>query len=219
MTRRITDTDSLLRQQQSWQEEGKLLESMTALRQIGKIYREQSRFADALVAHSSALKQAETLDDTLSIVLCLNDLGTDYRRLDRMSPATEYHFKALKLSEACSDTTFQARKNRVISLNGLANVYLTVGNYERADSALRIALAGESELGSPLGQAINYANIGSIFEHKGELDSARFYYERSMECNRRAKSDLGIGLCYNDFGSLYEKEGNFSEAIEQYTRS
>ena len=219
LTRRITDTDSLLRQQQAWQGEGKLLESISALRQIGKIYREQSRFADALVAHSSALKQAETLGDTLSIVLCLNDLGTDYRRLDRMSPATEYHFKALKLSEACSDTTFQARKNRVISLNGLANVYLTVGNYERADSALRIALAGERELGSPLGQAINYANIGSIFEHKGELDSARFYYERSMECNRRAKSDLGIGLCYNDFSSLYEKEGKYPEAIEQYTRS
>ena len=65
-----------------------------------------------------------------------------------------------------------AKKNRVVSLNGLGNIYLTLGNYERADSALRLALEGERRLNSVLGQAINYANIGSIYRYRGQIDSA-----------------------------------------------
>ena len=88
---------------------------------------------------------------------------------------------AWKLSEESTDTSHNARKNRVVSLNGLGNIYMTLGNYERADSMLRMALAGERQLGSMLGQAINYANLGSIFEHHGEMDSARLYYDKRFD--------------------------------------
>lgn len=60
--------------------------------------------------------------------------------------AQEYHHKARTLSEACSDTTYLAKKNRVISLNGLGNIYMTFGNYEQAEQAFRLALAGEQAL-------------------------------------------------------------------------
>jgi two-component system sensor histidine kinase ChiS len=53
-----------------------------------------------------------------------------------------------------------------MSLNGIGNVQLTLGNDEVADSVFRLALAGERFLSSSEGQAINYANIGSIYENK-----------------------------------------------------
>ena len=133
-----------------------------------------------------------------------------------LDAAQEYHYKAWTLSEECTDTTFAAKKNRVVSLNGLGNVYLTLGNYERADSALRMALAGERQLHSVLGQAINYANLGSIFEHRGLNDSAWVYYRYSMALNTEAGNNLGISLCHIYFGSLYEKAHQYDKAIREY---
>ena len=110
--------------------------------------------------------------------------------------------------KASTDSSFTARKNRVVALNGLGNIYLTLGNYARADSALRLALAGERELNSLLGQAINYANIGSIFRQRGLTDSAFAYFRKSMGLNLQINNQLGISLCHIYFGELYEKNNN-----------
>lgn len=61
------------------------------------------------------------------------------------------------------------------------------------------------------GQAINYANIGAIFEERGQLDSAHAYYNKSLEHNRIAKSDMGIGLCLIHLGKLYEESKNMKK--------
>ena len=130
--------------------------------------------------------------------------------------AQEYHYSAWTLSEEYADTSFTAKKNRVVSLNGLGNIYLTLGNYERADSVLRMAMKGEQQLNSALGQAINYANLGSIFKHRGQIDSAWVYYRKSMALNTEAGSDLGISLCHTYFGSLYEKTEQYDKATREY---
>ena len=67
-----------------------------------------------------------------------------------------------------------------------------------------------------VGAAINYANLGSIFEHRGEVDSAWVYYRYSMEANQKAGSTLGIALCHSSFGSLYEQAQQYDEAIKEY---
>ena len=103
-----------------------------------------------------------------------------------------------------------------MSLNGLGNVYMTLGNFERADSVLRLALAGEQRLNSAVGQAINYANLGSIFERHGKIDSAWVYYRKSMALNTEAENELGIALCHTNFGSLYEKARQYDKATEEY---
>ncbi len=134
--------------------------------------------------------------------------------------AADNHYKALSHSMQFSDkTSYRAKKNRVVSLNGLGNIYLSVRNNHLADSVLRQALAGERELGSGLGQAINYANLGAIFEDRGMTDSAMVYYEKSMEMNRSINSNTGIALCLSHFGRLYEKAGNYDKAIEEYAKA
>lgn len=212
----IKNSDSLAVLQKQWEKEGKTLMSIVALREQGKALRNKSLFDEALYVHSEELKQAEAARDTLEWVQALNNIGTDYRRLGVLDVAQEYHYRAWKLSEEYSDTTFTAKKNRVMSLNGLGNIYMTIGNYNRADSALHMALAGEQELNSAVGMAINYANLGSIFEHRGQTDSAWVYYRRSMELNQKANNTLGISLCHTYFGSLYEKAKDYDKSIAEY---
>ena len=133
-----------------------------------------------------------------------------------LDAAQDYHYRAAILSEECSDTSFTARKNRVVSLNGIGNIYLTIGNLDLADSVFRLALDGERKLHSTVGQAINYANIGSIFESRRQTDSAWVYYRKSMAMNEEAGNTLGISLCHTYFGSLHEKAGEYADAAEEY---
>ena len=209
--RAAPDIDSLTVLKHQMKQNGNQLGYVIALRETGKRLRNESRFDEALKVHSEGLKLAEDIVDTLEMVQALNNIGTIYRRLGVLNTATDYHYRAWKMSEECTDTTFVGKKNRVVSLNGLGNIYMTLGNYERADSVLRMALEGEKVLKSPIGQAINYANLGSIFIQQNNLDSAWVCYRHSMRLNQAAKNTLGISLCHTYFGLLYEKTRRFDE--------
>lgn len=193
---------------------------MRARKKLGRVYRESNFFIKAIDCHTRELKLAEQLGDTIAAVQALNNIGTNFRRMGILDEAVDYHYRGLHLCEEFSlkdDST--ARKNRVISLNGIGNICLTLGDTETADSVFNAALEGEKRLGSHLGQAINYANLGSLYERNGQIDSAWTFYRRSMEQNRLAKSDLGISLCYTHFGRLNEKQGKKAEAIAEYRKA
>ena len=219
----VGDADSLARVMDSFISAGNLYGEMVAARELGKKLRNASQFYEAIDVHKRGLVAAEKLRDTVQIVQALNNIGTNYRRLAILDEASSYHYQALTYCDQYSgsrnpdDRT--ARKNRVVSLNGIGNVQLTLGNADEAENAFRQALKGENELGSALGQAINYANLGSILESREMLDSSRYYYGKSLEFNEKAKSDLGVSLCHAHFGRLAEKEGDYDTAIEEYRQA
>lgn len=191
-----------------------------AYNQKGKQLRNDNLFFKSIDVHNKGLVVAQDINDTISIVMHLNNIGTNYRRLGILDVASTYHYKALRYSERYSDkSTYVAMKNRVISLNGIGNIHLSLMNYEVADSALRLALEGERQLGSDLGQAINYSNLGYIYEVEGQIDSARAYYQMSYDHNVKAESNLGLSLCHNHFGRLYELEKEWDKAIDEYSKA
>ena len=214
---RCDNTDSLKLMVTAYEKTGNQLGQASAMRMLGKLYRDQSRFEEAIDWHRKSVKVAETLGDTIEQVRGLNNLGTDYRRLGILDIASDCHYEALSLSMSFADkTSDEARKNYTVSLNGLGNVYIDLGNNELADSIFRVALATEQRLGSKLGQAINCANLGSVLEETGQLDSAYHYYEQSLRCNEEAGSQLGIALCHIYFGNILQKKQQFARAIQEY---
>lgn len=188
---------------------------------LGCFLRENARFTEAIAAHQEGLSLALKLKDTLEAVQAYNNLGTDLRRIGVLSGASNYHYQALAMTEAyCGANEPDAgMKNRMISLNGLGNISLTLGYYEEAEKYFRSALADEITLKSTIGQAINYANIGSIFEHRRQYDSAWVYYNRSMVKNREAGSDTGIGLCHIHFGDLHMLNKKYETAKAEYLKA
>lgn len=214
---RCDDIDSLKMMVTAYEKTGNRLGQSSALRILGKVYRDQSRFEEAIDCHQRSLKVSELLGDTIEHVRNLNNLGTDYRRLGILDMASDCHYNALSLSMSFSDkTSDEALKNYTVSLNGLGNVYLDLDNYELADSIFHVALATEKRLGSQLGQAINYANIGAVLEKAGQLDSAYHYYEQSLRCNEAAGSQLGISLCHIYFGNILQKKHQPERAIQEF---
>ena len=202
---RMTSDEAALLQQQN-----------DSLRQLGIELRQNGDFFKALATQSEAIGLSMRLHDTLSIVKDYNQLGTTFRRLGRMEQAIHYHYQALGYAQQCSDTSTDATKNLVVSLNGLGNVHLTLGNNDMAEACFRQALAGETRLGSALGMAINYANLGSIKTDSHELDSALIYYNKSLHCNEEAHSDVGLALCHNYIGNIYQMQDSLKAAEHEY---
>lgn len=226
--KRITDSivtankneDSLRVLIANFSQEGNSYGEIISYRELGKIFREKGRFIESIEIHKQGLEKAIQAKDTIQIVQALNNIATNYRRMGILDKAAVYHYQALSICDVYSDKESEtARKNRVVSLNGIGNIHMTMQNYEKADSVLRQALAGEESLGSDLGQAINYANLGSIFEARKQMDSAKYYYSQSMKFNERAQSELGVALCHGHFGRLYENGGNLDSALVEYRRA
>lgn len=188
-------------------------------REAAKEARERADFRTAIFEADSAVMLALECGDTVTIARAYNELATDFRRMGHMEQALRFHYAALEYAEHYSDTVFQARKNIVVSYNGLGNAYLTLEEYDHAEYFFRHALAGEHALGSELGQAINYANLGAIFEHRLQLDSAQAYYEQSMYYNEQIGSCLGIALCHVYYGQIHERCGRYDAALEEYQRA
>ena len=212
--------DSLISLREYYHKTGNDVVEMVALKYLGQAYREDNKFIQAVEAHNAELKIATELCDTPAMIQALNNIGTNHRRMGILDDASKFHYSALHLCEEYSEKeSYSSKKNRVISLNGIGNISLRIGDNTTADSVFRKALAGERELNSALGQAINYANIGAIFEGENKLDSAWAYYRKSLEMNIEAKSELGISLCHSYFGNLYKKEGNIEKAIAEYEKA
>ncbi|MFA5649470.1 MAG: ATP-binding protein [Bacteroidales bacterium] len=193
---------------------------MICYKRLGSRQRESSRFSDAISSHQQGLEIALKLKDTIEIVQAMNNLGTNFRRIGAQSEASQYHYQALHYAESWSGlNTPVGTKNRVVSLSGIGNVSLTLGYYNEAEKHFREALKDEIVLNSPIGQAINYANLGAIFEINQQYDSAYFYFQKSLEQNKIAKSEMGIGLCLIHLGEIYEKEQRYELAKAEYQKA
>ncbi len=190
---------------------------VVAQRELSRLYRQDARFDEAIDMGIHGLQTALKLQDTIEIIQAFNNIGTSFRRVSALDEAASYHYQALEYSELYSDkTSTEAIANRNAALNGIGNIQSTLGNVEAAEKAFREALTGERALNSLRGQAINYANIGRLFERREMTDSAWVYYQKSMKFNREANSDIGISLCHNHFGHLYEKGEEWEKALIEY---
>lgn len=196
-----------------------LRDSLATLRQQGKHERDASRYDEALRLHIRGLDIARAVGDSSEWIQALNNIATDYRRMGMLDVAQSYHYQALTLCDESADTSYQMRKNRVKALNGLGNIYLSIYNYDEADSVFRQALEGERQLGSATGQAINYANLGSIYSARGQDDKAMDYYQQSMFYNRQDSNILGMALCHLYFGNIHEKRHQYDLALKEYIQS
>lgn len=211
-----SDTAALKSMMDSLRQAGDYASLCAVANKLGKTYRNASRFADAIRAHNDAILAAHAIHDSLLMAMSLNDIGTVYRRLGLNGAAAESHYRALDYATAHKADSVSFKKVYAKSLNGLGNIYTSLGNYPLAELYFRRAMGGEADLRSDLGLAINYANLGGVFEKRGLLDSALVYYDTSLSLNKQIGSDIGVALCHTYLGGICEKKGDLPAALDEY---
>lgn len=208
------NVDSLLVLVKKYQHARNAQRQMGVLSELGHVFRESSRYRHAMRAHQQQLAIARKLSDTLMIASALNDLGVNSRRMGLYYEGMLYHSQAAEASAGThSSKRRKLMKCEAIAYNGLGNVYISTGNYKKADDMLRRALMIERKLGSHLGMDIGNANIGEVFEKRGMFDSALVYYDRAYQHSIKAGSNVGVAYYHMNVGRVYQQQKQYDKSI------
>lgn len=188
-----------------------------ALNQLGRVYRNTSKYKRSLEYHKEALTIAQKLNNVELEVFSLNMIGVTYRRTDSLRYALDYSQQARVLAESVEEPTLHLKRSINVAKNSIGNLYQWLEQYEMAIEEFKSALQSEADLNNKLGLAINNQNIGDCYEHLGELDTALNYYRKSLAYNEEIKSVYGQVICKNSIAQIYLKQNKPQTALTLLT--
>lgn len=216
----LSDVSLLQEAITSCQAENDLAGLSVAYRQLGIHYRLENSFRESISAHLKGLDASRELGDTLLLIEHLNNIGTNYRKMAVLDESSQYYYEALSLLGRYTDKiSSDVVKARSVTMNGIGNIQMELGNYDAALNSFREAFDCADYLQDLNGLAVNYTNIGSIYKEYRQVDSARTYYNLAMDANVRNKNDRGVALNHIFFGELFELENKWDDALEEYQQA
>jgi tetratricopeptide (TPR) repeat protein len=191
---------------------------------LGNVYRTLGEYSEAIVAY----QRATQLDDRYA--LPWNSLGSVYNSQGRETEAVaafeqaiqrnpdyawpfhnlalicerqERYDEALKFFEEAI-VRHRQEQDQAASWHRLGNIYLTLGQYERAIVVYRRAI----ELNP--GSALPWNSLGDVYSDLGQPEAAMTAYRQAIEI------DPNYAWPYNNLGVVHEKLGQYEQAITLY---
>lgn len=179
-----------------------------ALFKMGEIRQNQSRFKESVGYFLRAIRLGE--QHHLSVASPMNGLGISYYYLNDL-PKSEYYIrKAANAKKQEGDYVQYAS-----ALTNLAGTYFSRGDYETALRTLRgveQTLIRAKEYPSLCNL---YNGMGSIQQlGKNNLDSAAYYFRRSLDLAIRHRLPDSQLSAYHNLGEVQHLQGNNEAALE-----
>lgn len=126
---------------------------------------------------------------------------------ERPDSARYYYQKALDLKTALNDSI-----GIPYSLNNLAGIYTAQGNYQAAANLLRRSDWYRQREEGNYGRLVNSVLWGDLFYQQGALDSAIYYYSRTIAMPGAFEQNYLVSYCYEQLASIYEKREDYENA-------
>jgi tetratricopeptide (TPR) repeat protein len=136
----------------------------------------------------------------------------DYRQEQDL--AIEYYQKAIDLQKELN-----LELDLVASLDSLAYIYYSRGEYQKAIEFYQQSLAIFQRIGDRWREADSYNNLGNAYRFRGEYQKAIEFYQHSLAITREIGDRGGEGNSYNNLGAVYYSLGEYQKAIEFYQQS
>ncbi len=183
----------------------------------GRSHRNVTEYNKAVEKYKEALNLSKEIKSIEAEIVTLNQLGVVCRRQDKIRGALNYHQSALDIILKVENPTNDIKISNSITINSIGNIYLTLGQYERALEKFSESIALQKQLEDRRGLAINHQNIGYAHKNIGDLDLALENYQKSLEYNRLNNDKLGKVICHNSISDILIKQGKYNEAYEYIT--
>ena len=180
-----------------------------ALKSLGMGYYFKGEYIDVLIYWQQSLSTFESIGDKLGVANMLSNLGAVHFNQGDDTKAIEYYLQSLKVSEEIGV------KLRIAT--ALVNIGAVYFNKKAThDMALRYysrALPMSIELGDDEAIGTVAVNMGEIFLERNELDSALYYFNRSLEAYKKSES-IKVAYALTNIGRAYTKTGEFNKAVQ-----
>ncbi|MCA2812214.1 MAG: tetratricopeptide repeat protein [Microcystis sp. M090S1] len=137
---------------------------------------------------------------------------SDYRQEQQL--AIEYYQKAINLQKELN-----LELDLVASLDSLADIYYSRGEYQKAIKSCQQSLAIKGEMGDRVGEAKSYIGLGNLYSSLREYQKAIEFYQQSLAIFQEIDDIRGVAYCYNNLGNIYNYLGEYQKAIEFHQQS
>jgi CHAT domain-containing protein/tetratricopeptide (TPR) repeat protein len=174
----------------------------------------------AIEKYTTAARGWQSISDQQRALEALEALGETHFILGEYAPSLRSYKKALKVSHAIN------RRSAVSALNGIAYVYINLGDNPNALAYCRRARALQKEPGDPQvsaddlrveAQTLN--NVGEVHYLLGELKEALDSFARALDLWIQSGDRRGQALAHLNLGYTHSDSGNLQKASDHFRQS
>ena len=182
------------------------------LNNIGNVYMVNDEDSVAAVYFEKSIEIEKNLGESRrsQLAVRLGNVSTAYMKLGRCEDAVSAAEEGLRIDKEVG------RPNKIaIRLNQLGDVYMACGRRQDAIQCEREAYSYFEKAGSKYGMSIVLHSLGEMYEQDSNIDSALFYFHKSLECAEIIDNKLLIQEISKSLYNIY-KDTNPRLAIDYY---
>ncbi len=182
------------------------------LNNIGNVYMVNDEDSIAVVYFEKSIEIEKNLGESRrsQLAVRLGNVSTAYMKLGRCEDAISAAEEGLRIDKEIG------RPNKIaIRLNQLGDVYMACGRLQDAIQCERDAYSYFEKAGSKYGMSIVLHSLGEMYEQDSNIDSALFYFHKSLECAEIIDNKLLIQEISKSLYNIY-KDTNPRLAIDYY---
>ena len=182
------------------------------LNNIGNVYMVNDEDSVAAVYFEKSIEIEKNLGESRrsQLAVRLGNVSTAYMKLGRCEDAISAAEEGLRIDKEIG------RPNKIaIRLNQLGDVYVACGRQQDAIQCEREAYSYFEKAGSRYGMSIVLHSLGEMYEQDSNIDSALYYFHKSLECAEIIDNKLLIQEISKSLYNIY-KDTNPRLAIDYY---
>lgn len=167
--------------------------------QMGMIFLYQDIYDKALDAFNKSYHYSKLSADSVSMVYDLRDIGRVYSGLNNADSALFYYQQAEHVAEKINDSYLIKIINQE-----LTNVYTQLGEYKKANNAIKSSLRTLNNYSAPY-----YATLADLYYATGKIDSAKHYYTKLLSIGNYYHKQGG----YEGLSKIARQQGKYVDAL------
>lgn len=180
---------------------------------MGNVYYDRKQFTEAINSYQKALELSEKKGDDLQVTRVLRNIAQAYLDSNKPSKARNTITQAIKIA-------LRSNQNQI-----LADLYNTLGNIERHDNNLDLALTHYTTAKGKYkqnlnadGEALCLRKIGEIHSLQGKYNDARANINQSIRIGKTIGNPYLVLLGTLALSEVEKAQGKFQNALTLYQK-
>jgi tetratricopeptide (TPR) repeat protein len=184
------------------------------LRSLGRLYRYESRWEDALNCFTACLEAFQKLGDRRYEGVTCRNLGDLNRDLGHYDEAIRYYETGLQILREVGDQQWEAA-----TLHSLGEAYRGQGRHEEAVECFEQCLAFFGKTGHLWWMGLTNVGLGDVYGDQGRYQDAIVYLERGLEIFMELGDRRWTATTLFSLGNAYHGQGQSDMAVEYFEQS
>lgn len=181
---------------------------------LGIIFIDLSRFAEATQSFQEAMKIRKEINDLPGQASLYNKLGIVDQKQGRLLDALENQINALKIYEQLGQEKWIG-----YCLNNIAIIHQNLGNLQKALDYHEKGLQLRIKNNDLEGEANSYVNIANVYTKLNDTDRALLYFEKALKISESTGNLEFISNILSNVSTVYLSKKEIEKAIGALDRS